>query len=285
MQFSFNCSVILRLYNVPSPLSAWVFRKYRSPWKPPPYAASSFWKSICNTANVAKHCFKFGIVNSAPISLKWDHWIGDNNLCDLFGIEYLALIPDIAISNIISDSVWVLPDSFSTSLTDVISGITGIEGEGPCLLCWYNMVWHKRKALKFSVFAWMANKGGLKTADALRLRHIFVPSICRLCHISDESVSHLFFECNYSFSILSGGEPRCPVRHFDCVTDEGTTAGGCPIQRLDPAVLFNGLRDSPSDPYSTDYRTKDALFNGSDICSTLDCLYCSSAQTQLNRSA
>ncbi|XP_020695341.1 uncharacterized protein LOC110108851, partial [Dendrobium catenatum] len=205
------------MYNCSSPLAAWIFRKYGSPWKPLPYVASPFWKSICNTAFIAKHCFKFRIVKSAPISLKWDHWIDDRNDTDLFGFENIASIPDIALSNIISDSVWVLPDSFSPSLCAVISGITGIVGDGPCLLwygkikskfknylkefysentncSWYRMVWHKRNALKYSVFAWMALVDGLKTADALRHRQIFVPSLCRLCNSADETVSHLFFD-------------------------------------------------------------------------------------------
>ncbi|XP_020684157.1 uncharacterized protein LOC110100819 [Dendrobium catenatum] len=171
-----------KLYNCSSPLATWIFRKYGSPWKPLPFVASPFWKSICNTAIIAKHCFKFRIVNSSPISLKWDHWIDDRNVCDLFGHDNIASIPDIAISNIISDSAWVLPDSFSPSLSGVISGIFGIEGEGPCLLwygkikskfknylkefysdimncSWFSMVWHNRNALKYSVFFLDGNRG------------------------------------------------------------------------------------------------------------------------------
>ncbi|PKU63915.1 hypothetical protein MA16_Dca009899 [Dendrobium catenatum] len=66
------------------------------------------------------------------------------------------------------------------------------------------MIWHKKNALKFAVFAWMAIVGDLKNADALRVRHIFIPSLCRLCHNYDETATHLFFECSYSFSILTG---------------------------------------------------------------------------------
>ncbi|XP_020702855.1 uncharacterized protein LOC110114345 [Dendrobium catenatum] len=224
LQFSFNCSLILRLYNSSSPLSSWLLNKYCSPWRPPAAVASNLWKSICFTANSAKHCFKFRITKSAPISVQWDHWYNNRNLAE-FGCSSWDHIPDIALNTIISDDVWILPDSFPTFLKDLFAGINDIGEEGPCLLwydkknydfknfllefhsehpnCyWHRMIWHKRKALKFSVYAWLALTGGLKTADALRLRNIYVPSVCRLCHMFEESVSHIFFECSYSFAIL-----------------------------------------------------------------------------------
>ncbi|PKU81270.1 hypothetical protein MA16_Dca015299 [Dendrobium catenatum] len=49
----------------------------------------------------------------------------------------------------------------------------------------------------------MAIKGGLKMADSLTMRGIQVDKICALCHCFDETTTHLFFECDYSFSILS----------------------------------------------------------------------------------
>ncbi|PKU75902.1 Putative ribonuclease H protein [Dendrobium catenatum] len=166
------------------------------------------------------------ITKSGPISLKWDHWIENSNLGDIFGHDAIALIPDIALTKLISDNGWSIPDYFPSSLTNVITGISINAADGPCLLwfdnlksnfknymddfhadytdcSWHRMVWHKRNALKFSVFAWLANVGGLKTADALRIRNIMVPTLCCLCHNGDETLSHLFFECPYSFSILT----------------------------------------------------------------------------------
>ncbi|PKU76136.1 hypothetical protein MA16_Dca024343 [Dendrobium catenatum] len=67
---------------------------------------------------------------------------------------------------------------------------------------WYKMVWHKRHVLKHSVFVWLALHRGLKTAEALLLRNIQVPRTCSLCNENEESVSHLYFECSYSFNFL-----------------------------------------------------------------------------------
>ncbi|PKU63672.1 hypothetical protein MA16_Dca022522 [Dendrobium catenatum] len=49
----------------------------------------------------------------------------------------------------------------------------------------------------------MAIRGGLKTADCLTSRGIIVSKICALCHLYEENVSHIFFECDYSFAIVS----------------------------------------------------------------------------------
>ncbi|KAL0911225.1 hypothetical protein M5K25_019348 [Dendrobium thyrsiflorum] len=66
----------------------------------------------------------------------------------------------------------------------------------------HNYVWHKRYALRFSSYAWLAFKCGLKTADQLARRGIPVNTNCTLCAQAAESHSHLFFECDFSFGIL-----------------------------------------------------------------------------------
>ncbi|PKU65386.1 hypothetical protein MA16_Dca023989 [Dendrobium catenatum] len=49
----------------------------------------------------------------------------------------------------------------------------------------------------------MAVIGKLKTADNLISRGIAVPSICSLCLSFPENHSHLFFDCEFSFTILA----------------------------------------------------------------------------------
>ncbi|KAI0492597.1 hypothetical protein KFK09_026871 [Dendrobium nobile] len=68
---------------------------------------------------------------------------------------------------------------------------------------WWKFVWHKWYVIRYSSFCWMAIIGGLKSADSLIAKGINVNAICALCHCSTKTVSHLFFECDYSFSILS----------------------------------------------------------------------------------
>ncbi|PKU86740.1 Putative ribonuclease H protein [Dendrobium catenatum] len=226
LQFAYKCSVIYRMYNVNSPLSNWLLSLYKSPWMPPPASASKLWKSICKTALDVKHYFNFRITQFAPISLKWDHWCQNHTLTELLGGSYQGPCPDITIQTLISGNQWVFPDNFPQPLRHLIGGISIHDTDVNCLLwkncntykfnrfveefysdfqtCyWHKFIWSKNNILKHSVFAWMALARGLKTADELFIRNIIVPTSCSLCHAYNESVTHLFFECDFTFSVLT----------------------------------------------------------------------------------
>ncbi|PKU74823.1 hypothetical protein MA16_Dca005014 [Dendrobium catenatum] len=49
----------------------------------------------------------------------------------------------------------------------------------------------------------MAVIGKLKTADNLMFRGIAVPPTCSLCTVYPENHNHLFFDCEFSFNILT----------------------------------------------------------------------------------
>ncbi|KAI0519364.1 hypothetical protein KFK09_006808 [Dendrobium nobile] len=106
MQFAFNCSVILKMYNSVSPLACWLLAKYCSPWKPPHFSASKMWKSICCTAGSVKSLFQFRIYKNSPISLKWDHWCFNSTLGNFCGMVDNFGLPDIMLKNIISMNRW-----------------------------------------------------------------------------------------------------------------------------------------------------------------------------------
>ncbi|XP_020672569.1 uncharacterized protein LOC110092388 [Dendrobium catenatum] len=228
IMFSFNCAVISRMYNTCSNLSIWLRRKYISPWRPPSSQDSKFWKSICKTAVIAKHFFKFRIHDLAPISIYWDHWVNGSTLSDINHGETLlnAVNWDANISSIISGSSWDLPRNLHTSILDIVSALSISINSDICLLwdyvdsgsfraymdgyyqqettrAWAHLIWHNKCALRYSVFSWLAVMGGLKTADALIKRNICVPSTCGLCHCFPESTSHLFFECSYSYAVIT----------------------------------------------------------------------------------
>ncbi|KAL0917385.1 hypothetical protein M5K25_012440 [Dendrobium thyrsiflorum] len=73
---------------------------------------------------------------------------------------------------------------------------------------WAKHLWFKGNALRYSVFAWLCIAGGLKTAAALSLRNVYISPLCPLCHLDIESVNHLFFECNFSFAVLTKLIPK-----------------------------------------------------------------------------
>ncbi|KAI0497959.1 hypothetical protein KFK09_021200 [Dendrobium nobile] len=90
LQFAFNCSVIYRMYNCPSPLSSWLSAHYTSPWRPYNTKASKFWISVCKTAAIVKSNFKFVITPNAPISMHWDHWCNNITIAEFLGDASLA---------------------------------------------------------------------------------------------------------------------------------------------------------------------------------------------------
>ncbi|KAI0512068.1 hypothetical protein KFK09_012703 [Dendrobium nobile] len=67
---------------------------------------------------------------------------------------------------------------------------------------WHKFIWHKKASLRYSVYAWLAFKGGLKTADVLAMRGITDHFNCCFCHGEKETVSHLFFDCNFTFNVI-----------------------------------------------------------------------------------
>ncbi|PKU79207.1 hypothetical protein MA16_Dca000551 [Dendrobium catenatum] len=67
---------------------------------------------------------------------------------------------------------------------------------------WHKFIWHKHYAIRFSSFAWLAVMKGLKTADILSERNIYINPICPLCEKEEESILHLFFQCDFSFEVL-----------------------------------------------------------------------------------
>ncbi|KAI0513694.1 hypothetical protein KFK09_009724 [Dendrobium nobile] len=77
------------------------------------------------------------------------------------------------------------------------------------------MVWHKKHALRYSIYSWMALKGGLKTCDVLASRNILImDKNCALYHNCLETTSHLLFECDYSFKVLEKLIPSFHTHYF-----------------------------------------------------------------------
>ncbi|KAL0921444.1 hypothetical protein M5K25_008516 [Dendrobium thyrsiflorum] len=231
LQHGFNCSLLLRIYNTRSPLADWLFSNYTSPWKPPTSKASLFWKSLCTTAARIKPNLIFKVTSSAPLSLLWDYWCDDLRVIDLCSAGSLAsFYNNVSVSSFIMGGDWCLPGNFPADIAQKITSV-GIY-DTDCVQwgtlnkatfsdflkdyyldatspTWVKFIWYKRHVLRYSVFAWLTMVGGLKTASELTKRHILVDLLCPLCHNYPESSSHLFFDCDYSHSIITKLIPDC----------------------------------------------------------------------------
>ncbi|KAL0916751.1 hypothetical protein M5K25_014286 [Dendrobium thyrsiflorum] len=214
------CSFICRLYSQPSLAGDWFKAKYTSPWKPPPFNASKCWKFISSLAHVIKPKLNLFITPMSKLSMFWDPWCNGCALVDLFSPTNLN---PPHVSSYLNDSTWSLPEHFPDTVISSILGIT--IADQPCIkwdgsnnfffnifiadyysdledVSWSNYLWHKRYALRHSAYAWMAILGKLKTADILSTRGINIPAACPFCLEANETHNHLFFECDFSYSII-----------------------------------------------------------------------------------
>ncbi|KAI0496707.1 hypothetical protein KFK09_023031 [Dendrobium nobile] len=228
LQFCFNCSLILRIYNEKSPLSSWLLHLHVSPWKDPLSKASKYWKNICRDANLAKAKFHFIVSVNSNAALFWDHWVKDSCIKEIDVLQPLLSVFPVneRINVIMNGYAWVLPEHLPLAVRDYLSHIPIFSADRDTIywddvkacwhknfrdyfhihdvnVNWWEFVWHKHYILRYSSYSWMALSGGLKTADSLLARNISVDPICALCHSHAESINHLFFECDYSFTILS----------------------------------------------------------------------------------
>ncbi|KAL0907108.1 hypothetical protein M5K25_025651 [Dendrobium thyrsiflorum] len=214
-------SIICRMYSNDSLLGLWLKGKYISPWKPPSNSASKFWKGICNTARLIKNNISFGISKDSKLPMFWIPWCYGKTLAELLNRESLGS-QDISVY--LSDEGWELPTFVPSDIAEIIHSVLILESEifawegssnfqfnffmtqfytGLREVTWHNFVWFKNNALRLSAYTWMAVLGKLKTADVLLSRAIPVNLECSFCMQAPESHKHLFFECEYSYNVLT----------------------------------------------------------------------------------
>ncbi|KAL0918064.1 hypothetical protein M5K25_010052 [Dendrobium thyrsiflorum] len=215
------CSFIWRMYTENSLLGHWYKVKYESPWKPAIPTASKFWKLFCHVAQNIKELIHFTIAPTCHFSFLWDPWFNGDSLAKSFTCNQLA---SCEVMDFISNDQWMLIAYLPSDIKSNIINIT--IGEAPMLtwnglskptakmfkanffsnmdtVSWAKFIWHKRFALRFGCFAWMAIQRKLKCADILIYRGIPVPPLCGFCIGNNETHSHLFFECDFSFTVIT----------------------------------------------------------------------------------
>ncbi|XP_020599702.1 uncharacterized protein LOC110039090 [Phalaenopsis equestris] len=64
-------------------------------------------------------------------------------------------------------------------------------------ISWGTIIWNNFLSTSMSFFCWRAFHKLLPTDDILKLKGLRGPSKCRLCLHEEESLPHLFFECNF----------------------------------------------------------------------------------------
>ncbi|KAI0507814.1 hypothetical protein KFK09_013942 [Dendrobium nobile] len=221
MYFGFASTFLWRFYLFKTPLNSWYKLKFDSPFKPISSKASHYWKLICSTAHSIKNSLNFHVSDSdCSLSLIWDPWVNGQSLADL----NLHCFPNnMMVCNLVANGIWDLRNvpvhlqQFLHTIPIQVGGnVISWTGKGVpnfktfsrkffgeiSEVPWHNYIWHKHFAIRYSSYTWLAINGGLKTADVLAARRIHINTRCYFCHTEDESTSHLFFQCPFSFSVL-----------------------------------------------------------------------------------
>ncbi|KAI0516651.1 hypothetical protein KFK09_009328 [Dendrobium nobile] len=152
--------------------------------------------------------------------MEWDPWCGGRSLQNILA-SFRFMNPFV--NSYFSNNYWSLPTNTPLILRNEISGINIGENsvvfwEGcdkPSFssfyssyfsnydeVSWHKFIWHKGKSLRFTSYTWMALLGKLKMADLLISRGINVLPNCVFCSNGCENHSHMFFTCDYSYTVI-----------------------------------------------------------------------------------
>ncbi|KAL0920883.1 hypothetical protein M5K25_007898 [Dendrobium thyrsiflorum] len=225
LQFACCCSLIIRFYNYNSLLFDYLNVKYGSPWTPVSNKASSLWKWMNKVAEKISPSIQFAFTPNCTIAMLWDPWINGCTFSSIYGDNSFNIPFHAKVSDYVEEGTWNLPVVLTSDLarnlnsfpinTTTTSSISW-KNHKSCFsifiyefykgeehVDWFKFVWHKHFALKHSIYAWLALKRGLKTADVLSKRNILIEQSCPLCFAQPETTEHLLFECDYSFSVLT----------------------------------------------------------------------------------
>ena len=72
----------------------------------------------------------------------------------------------------------------------------------PPRVSWYKAVWFGKQIPKHGFILWLVMKERMVTRDRMRSWGLDVPAECLLCGQNEESTEHLFFQCDYSLTVL-----------------------------------------------------------------------------------
>ncbi|XP_020697800.1 uncharacterized protein LOC110110584 [Dendrobium catenatum] len=221
MYFGFACTFMWRFYSINYPLNSWYKTKFDSPFNLLNTRASHYWKLICSTSATVKHSLNFNVTNTdCSLSLQWDPWVKGKSLAEM---NLHCLQRGLLVSNVITNGSWNL-SLIPQHMHQLFLSIHIQDGD--------NVITWTGKGV--------AVNDGLKTADVLAVRGILINPTCGFCHTEEESSSHLFFQCPFSFSILQTMLPDVKLLLLENLPSDRVF--GCPRAMMIWYTSLDGLR-------------------------------------------
>ncbi|CAJ2667996.1 unnamed protein product [Trifolium pratense] len=191
---------------------------------------SSLWSSIKNEIPVIKENSSWNVGTGQLINLWHDTWCGIPLQQSLNIPQNVSIWLPQLVSDLILNHQWHIPpllENMFPNLLSMVQHITLPVEETLDQLCWNNSpsgmismklaydfkrkhytpkhwaksIWSIDIPPSKSLLVWRLMHDKVPTDDKLMERGCNIPSMCSLCHTHSESTFHLFFECNFVFSL------------------------------------------------------------------------------------
>ncbi|CAN1233575.1 hypothetical protein LINPERPRIM_LOCUS3948 [Linum perenne] len=140
--------------------------------------------------------------------------------------------------------VWSLTGSKVFSVRSLNAQLRGDKFPGRCGVP-VETIWSKEVPTKVQGILWLVFHGRILTLDVLKKRGFQMANRCSLCGSQEESVSHLFINCNFVYPIwskissrLSLSEPS-PREAVDFITGWKGLNCGTPFELMSRVVLHS----------------------------------------------
>ncbi|KAK1581223.1 hypothetical protein Q3G72_004127 [Acer saccharum] len=105
-----------------------------------------------------------------------------------------SIIKTIIVESSKDSFVWLLSKNGDLTSKDAYSSI---RNKGSKVL-WGCLIWHSYIQPAQSMLLWCIILNRLPTDDNLKAVGMCVPSQCSMCHVAEDGVSHLFFNCKFA---------------------------------------------------------------------------------------
>ncbi|CAN1748138.1 Putative ribonuclease H protein At1g65750 [Linum perenne] len=115
-------------------------------------------------------------------------------------MNFLENIPEGWISHGPPSLSWTLASSGSFSVSSWFKHLIDVQFPGSNFFP-FSTIWKKGVPSKICGFLWLLFHGNISTFDNLSKRGFIGPNLCVLCRADLESVSHLFFSCNFARTV------------------------------------------------------------------------------------
>ncbi|XP_074300601.1 uncharacterized protein LOC141631886 [Silene latifolia] len=78
---------------------------------------------------------------------------------------------------------------------------------------WFHLVWHNCAVPKHRFIAWLVHMNALNTRHKLKRIGVSDSSLCCICEKEEETIQHLFFDCEYSRKVMGRQRNACRLEY------------------------------------------------------------------------